>query len=205
MTDYILSFDVGSINMSYCVLDTRSKKIVRWGVFSIKDSTHEGSCTKLATSLNELNLTNFDQNEDQTKPKEIIIVIELQPRCNIKTLVISGQLQMYYVLEKNNHKESLESSNCKIKKIVSQHARQKLQFYKEKEGDAVWPERITKLKKGHYQNKQIAIEHCRRVLGHTDEDKKWIEFFESSKKKDDLSDSYLQARIYIQNNKCANP
>ncbi len=130
MAEYVLSFDPGTINMAYCLIQINTLKIINWGKFSIKDSTHEGSCSKLAKYLDKLRLTDN---------KKIIIVIEQQPKINAKTLCIAGQLQMYYVLEKIDNKG--------IEKIVNYHAKNKIKYYVPKSTDSPWPERITKLKK----------------------------------------------------------
>ena len=104
---------------------------------------------------------------------------------------------MYFVLERMN-----EDTAGTIKKIVGHHAKHKINYYQPRPGDEPMPmERLNKLKKGHYKTKQILIEHCRRVLKHNNEDQKWIDFFEKSKKKDDLADSYIQALSYIKMNK----
>jgi hypothetical protein len=183
MAGYLLSFDVGTINMAYCIVKINTLKIINWGIFSIKDSTNEGSCNKLAEKLDQLKLVNG---------KDIIIVIEQQPRCNVKTIVISGQLQMYFVLERK-----MEDTNCKIRKIDGYHAKNKIKYYVPRPEDEPWPERIDKLKKGHYKTKQTLIEHCRRILKHNEESQEWIDFFENSSKRDDLADSYVQALSYI--------
>jgi hypothetical protein len=51
MSDYLLSFDPAPINMAYCLVDIETLKIIKWGMFSIKDSTNEGSSRKLAQHL----------------------------------------------------------------------------------------------------------------------------------------------------------
>ncbi len=180
---YLLSFDPGTINMAYCLIEIDSLKIVKWGLFSIKDSTNEGSCTKLAKQLDTLTLT--DDLE------EVIIVIEQQPRVNCKTITISGQLQMYYVLEKIDNK-------C-IKKIVSYHAKNKIKYYQPIEGDEPMPERLDKLKKGHYRTKQTLIFQCSQILCHNQEIE-WKDFFKNSRKRDDISDAYVMALSYIKTN-----
>lgn len=183
MSEYIVSFDPAPINMGYCVVNINTLKILDWGKFSIKDSTNEGSCQKLVQQL------------DITKPTDnidCIIVHEHQPRCNIKTITICGQLCMYFVLERMN-----EDHKGKIEKIVGHQARHKINYYQEQPGDKPMPwERLNKLKKGHYRTKQILIEHCRRILKQND-DLEWLEWFEKQSKLDDLSDSYVQALSYI--------
>jgi len=184
----LLSFDPAPINMAYCLINIDTLKIINWGTFSIKDSTNEGSATKLAKHLDRLRLTD-DIN--------VIIVHEQQPRCNMKTITICGLLQMYYVLEKMN-----EDSTGNIKKIVGHHAKHKINYYQPMEGDEVMPlERLNKLKKGHYRTKQILIEHCRRILKQNNEDQKWIDWFEEQPKKDDIADALVMSLSYLKMNK----
>jgi hypothetical protein len=184
----VLSFDPAPINMAYCRVNAETSKIDKhWGLISIKDSTNEGSCQKLAKHLDKLKLTD---------DVETIIVHEQQPRCNIKTITICGQLHMYFVLERIN-----EESTGNIRKIVGHHAKHKIKYYEEKPGDEPMPlERLDKLKKGHYKTKQILIEHCKRLLKQNG-DLEWLKWFEKQKKKDDLADSYVQALSYIKMNK----
>lgn len=186
----VVSFDPAQINMAYCRVNADTLKIDKyWGLMSIKDSTNEGSCQKLINHLDKLKLTN---------DVESIVLHEQQPRCNVKTITICGQLQMYFTLERMN-----EDSTGHIIKIVGHHAKHKIKYYEEKPGDEPMPwERLNKLsKKGTYKTKQTLIEHCRRLLKQNNEDQKWIDFFENSKKKDDISDSYVQALSYIKMNR----
>jgi len=187
MSDYVLSFDPAIINMAYCLVDIETLKINKWGMFSIKDSTNEGSAKKLVDHLDRLQLT---------KDIDAIVIHEQQPRCNIKTITICGQLQMYFVIEKITN----SSSGC-IEKIVGHHAKHKINYYKPMPGDDPMPtERLNKLKKGHYRTKQILIEHCRRILKQNG-DLEWLDWFEKQPKLDDLSDAYVQALSYIKMNK----
>lgn len=187
-SDYVLSFDPAPINMAYCLVDIETLKINKWGTFSIKDSTNEGSCKKLVDHLGRLKLTDDIDS---------IVLHEQQPGCNAKTITICGQLQMYYVLKKQDPK----SSGC-IEKIVGHHAKHKIKYYQPKPEDEPMPlERLDKLKKGtHYRTKQFLIEHCRRILKQHDETE-WLNWFEKQPKKDDLSDSFVQALSYIKMNK----
>lgn len=186
LRECVISFDPAPINMSYCIVDINTLKIIKWGYFSIRDSTNEGSCKKLANHLDSLRLTDNIES---------IIVYEQQPRCNLKTITITGQLQMYYVLEK------MSEPSAKIKKIVGYHAKNKINYYIENPQDEPMPwKRLNALKKGHYKTKQILIEHCRRILKHNEETE-WLEWFEKLSKKDDCSDSYVMALSYIKMNK----
>lgn len=192
---YVLNFDPAPINMSYCLVNAELLKIAAWGLFSVKDSTNEGTARKLKTNLDQLNLT---------KGIRCIVTHEHQPRCNIKTITICGHIQMYYVLKDFPDGDIIE-------KVVGTLASSKLKYYQPMPGDEPMPtERLDKLTKGHYRNKQIAIEHCRRVLKQNNEDQRWIDMMNKKSKSkddiyagklDDLSDSYLLALSYIKNNK----
>ena len=190
-SDYILSFDPALINMAYCLVSIETLKISKWGIFSIKDSTNEGTCKKLSHFLGEKKLTDGIN---------VIIIHEQQPRCNIKTITICGQLQMYFVLEKNKQESNAESTGV-IEKIVGYHAKHKINYYQPMPDDEPMPlERLDKLKKGHYRTKQIVIEHCRRILKQN-EDFEWLSWFEKQPKLDDLGDSFVQSLSYIKTNK----
>jgi hypothetical protein len=171
--DYTITFDPAPINMGYAKLNKKTGEIVDWGVFSIKDSTNEGSCLKLMKKLDELDFNNCT------------IVYEQQPRCNSKTISICGQILMYYVLKKKQ--------GYNIDKIVGYHAKNKINYYK---GPPL-PDKIMALKKGHYKTKKILVEHCRRILQLRKEDVKWIDFFEKNKKKDDMADAYVMSLSYM--------
>ncbi len=192
MYDYILSFDFGTINMAYCLIKISTLKIKKWGTFSIKDSTHEGSCKKLADNLEELNLLEISDWTSENKPN-VIILLEQQPRINIKTIVISGQLQMFYVLKK--YQKNDNNKLCNISKIIGYHAKNKLKYYQFIEGDE--PLNIEHLKNGHYKNKQLAIQHCERIIKRQPQNKEWVDFFMKYKKKDDLSDTMTMSLSYI--------
>jgi hypothetical protein len=185
MSEYILSFDPGSINMAYCLIEIATLRICKWGLFSIKDSTGEGSAIKLAKQLDELKLTD---------DIDVTIIFELQPRCNLKTVLISGFITMYYAQEKMK-----SNTTGTIEKIVGFHARHKIKYYQPEEGEEPLPIRLDKLKKGHYRNKQVLIEHCRRIIPRHNAD--WLPWFESQSKADDLSDVACENWMYIKMNK----
>lgn len=58
---------------------------------------------------------------------------------------------------------------------------------------------INKLKSKYSRNKKLSIIHTRIMINILDEDEKWKQKFEASKKKDDLADSYLMTLYYIYN------
>jgi hypothetical protein len=127
------------------------------------------SCNRLMENLDRINLD------------DCIVVYERQPRCNPTTVIICGQLQMYCAMKG-------------ITEIVGYHPKNKINFY---DGQEPLPQRIINLKKGHYKTKQIVVEHASRII--KENDSKWIDFFEKSKKKDDLADAYVMALSYLKN------
>jgi hypothetical protein len=183
MAEYVMHFDPAMINMAYCIVHIDTLKIHSCGKFSIEDSTNEGSCAKLAKHLDTFKLTDGIN---------VTIVLESQPKCNIKTIMINGFLYMYYVLEKID--------NPGIKKIVNYHAGNKIKYYKPREGDEPMPERIDKLKKGHYKTKQTVIQMAHRILIHNDETQEWKDFFKKGKV-DDICDSYISSLSFIETHK----
>jgi hypothetical protein len=195
-TDYLLSIDLGTKNFSFCVLDIINERILKWDNVEIAKSTketHERVCTNLAIKLDELKLTQVPNK--YTEKKNMIVVVELQPKTNIRTTVMSGQIQMYFVLEKLSS-AGLDSSFCNIEKIVGYHARNKLRYYEPQPGDEPLGPALDHVKKGYYKNKKTAKEHCKRVLLQKKEDPKWIELYNGSSKKDDLADCHLMGLAY---------
>jgi hypothetical protein len=53
---YILSYDPGTVNVAYCLICIDTLKIIKWGLFGIKDSTYEGMALKLAKHLDSSGL-----------------------------------------------------------------------------------------------------------------------------------------------------
>jgi hypothetical protein len=194
-TDYLLSIDLGVKNFAYCVIDIINERIFKWDCVDIGDvkDPHEKICTNLAKKLDELKLTQVPNK--YTEKKNMIVVVELQPKSNIRTLVLSGQVQMYFVLEKLSS-EGLDSSFCNIEKIVGYHARNKLRYYEPQPGDEPLGPALDHVKKGYYKNKKTAKEHCKRVLLQKNEDPKWMEFYARKEKQDDKADCYLQGLAY---------
>ena len=111
----------------------------------------------------------------------LTVLIEQQPKINAKMRVIEGFLFMYFTRKK------MEGAS-NIKKIISYSPKYKLKCYT---GEPI----VLKCKEGYYKRKRLSIEHCTRLI--TEDAPEWKKLFEGSKKKDDLSDCYLQGLSYI--------
>ncbi len=203
MSDYVLSFDPGTKNMAYCLLDSQ-ENIVDWGVFSIASSTYEGRCKNLAKKLDEINLL----ETYLPKGHKVSVVIEQQMGINTKTNRLCGMLFMYYV------KSDLRGI---VRKIVHYSAKYKNNFYKWMQGDPLpFKGFIIKKKKPvgketyfvneyvaglgtkYTRTKKTGIAHCERLLIRNKQEQKWIKLFEDNKsKQDDLADAYIQGLSYM--------
>jgi hypothetical protein len=108
--------------------------------------------------------------------------------------VIEGSLIMYYTMKKiyDTHGHLDDQKRLSILKIVSYSPKYKLKCYTPLEDD---PPIVLKCKEGYYKRKKLSVEHCRRMLPRNNQ--KWIALFEKNKKKDDMSDTFLQALSYM--------
>lgn len=179
-----LSFDIGTKNMACCVMDN-NKYILQWELFAIKGATLEKQNLNLMTKLDELDL--------HTKYNNIIVLIERQPSFNPQMRVVEGSLLMYFVLKKSfNKKKGVDN----FIKIITYSPKHKLKCYTPPKDNPI----VLKCKpSGHYYRKQLAKEHCKRLLPELNE--KWLTFFNKNKKKaDDLADSFLQVMSYLKDN-----
>lgn len=189
---YVLSFDIGIKNLAYCLLkynndnnDDNDDKIItieEWNIVDISSTTYNGRCQKLIQNLNKIELN------DKTN---VIALIEKQPGINPIMRVISGHIFMYYALKQYN--------NESISKVLFFSPRNKLKCYQFKEGDEPIPPKTYSTK--YQQRKYLSKQHCERMLkqnnNESNNNDKWIEYYNKTKKKDDLSDSYLQGVSYI--------
>ena len=209
----ILSFDIGIKNLSFCLLDD-SKKILDWGIINISCddvcqhiNTKTIKCCNSATCITEDKLLLCNSHSKLKKypgkKKKIVkkntiynvgnklvkeldkfdfldcehIILENQPSLKNPTMK-SIQMMLYsYFLIKSNH--------IKLEMI---NARNKLKAYK---GEPI----PCDIKDRYKKNKFLAIEYSKKMI--LKEDNEFIELFNNSKKKDDLSDSYLQGIYYI--------
>ena len=215
----ILSWDVGIYNLSYCLLEkdeNNNIKIIDWNIVNLIDNDSMKKNVNLIfenipRKLNEIPLLlDVDQ-----------VIIENQPSLkNPKMKTIQMILYSYFLILgkiiKNDHNiEKIEfcSASNKLKVydgpeiILEKKVRKTKAKAKNTEGEigveetvveieptSVQEELLKKPKKGsavkYADKKKLAIIHAQYFLEkHNPE---YIDFFNNNKKKDDLSDSYLQ-------------
>lgn len=84
----VLSFDVGIVNLAYCLFDTSSLKILYWEVIKLENiKDHSKLHVNLITELD--NRKYLLENTD-------VVLIEKQPSFNPKMRIIASCLQSYF-------------------------------------------------------------------------------------------------------------
>jgi|TARA_R110002074_G_scaffold401939_1_gene602479 hypothetical protein len=214
----LLSFDIGIKNLSYCVLCKSDKKIKGWGIINLSlDSicshinTKGTQCDKSAgfKTVDGKILCNshskLKQYESEKKMKKIKknnsiheigklmikkfndiplllecedVIVENQPSLKNPTMKTIQMLVYSYFL--------IKSEPIRLDMI---NARNKLKAYN-------GPKINCDIKDRYKLNKFLAIKYCDYMI--KNEGQTYIELFNNSKKKDDLSDSYLQGMYYLQ-------
>ena len=218
-----LSFDVGIKNLAYCEL-TPDKNIVQWGIINLNDtplcSMHlKKKCEKQASySLTQndnisyycsLHVKHKTLNKKAKKKKlnTKYDILKLSKICisklrnldlsNIKYILIENQpalknpvmksIQMiiytFFIIEGIMK----ETSNIEFVHLVN--ARNKLKVYK-------GPKIECNKKNKYAKNKYLSIEYTKYMVNNEKEEFKIL--FNNSKKKDDLSDAYLQGMYWIE-------
>ena len=180
----ITSFDVGIKNLAYCVLQVEPytdsntnyqvDNIQGWGVLSIPqgDNVPE-TCQNLIQVLDQ---TPVLHNCDY-------VVIENQPVTkNPKMKTIQVVILSYYLLRR-------QQPDSTIQQVFLLNSSHKLKVY---DG----PKITVTGKTAYTQRKKLAIAYTKYFLTNSET---WLPILNSHRKKDDLSDSYLQA-LYVWKN-----
>jgi len=117
-----------------------------------------------------------------------LVVIENQPALKNPTMKsIQMMLYSYFLIE------GVINDTSPIVSIELINARNKLKAYQ-------GPPIPCDIKDKYKKTKFLGIQYCLSMIVETQQDDSWINLFTTSKKKDDLADSYLQG-IYVLNSK----
>lgn len=188
----ILSFDVGIKNLAYCQIDSCTSDILDWNVI---DCSVPRNCNVIVKLIEELeSIPNLLESNT--------ILIEKQPSFNPQMRIISTAIYVYFALRLNYEK----GTNTKIlyysakNKLKLCNETESLQNKNEQKSDGSLKGKKGK-RKSYYYNKKAAIEQTKIFIEHKIKNNslynKYLMFFNNSKKKDDLADSYLQALAYL--------
>tara|TARA_B110000211_G_C13993157_1_gene514961 strand:+ start:125 stop:1060 length:936 start_codon:yes stop_codon:yes gene_type:complete len=169
----VLSFDVGIVNMSYCKLDSDTKTILKWEVFSLVNSTDVENTKDIVRQLDKRGsvLENVD-----------VVLIEKQPKINPKMKAIASALRGYLVVRGLVDKQFNFA-------IIDYSPVHKLKCW-----DGPIP--IIDVKSDHYRRKKLAIFQCEKLICDQSDETKEL-YKNAQNKKDDLADCYLQALSYV--------
>lgn len=222
----ILSWDVGIINLSYCIIeydeDTKENKILFWGIINlIDDPIMKKNMNLVFENIpKKLHENNFLLDVD-------VVVIENQPSLknpkmkSIQMIVYSYFLMFGKVLNENENKiQQIDFCNASNKLKVYKGPEISLDdlkkkkkkvdnnslitdFIEDKKDDIETVELEIKSKKStklsYSDKKKMAVAHVNYFLKENNDENN-LEFFNKHKKKDDLADSYLQG-LYMINTK----
>ena len=214
-----LSFDVGIKNLAFCSLDD-NKKILDWGIINLdknpicqcglqkeccKSSTFivvsdngetKYACTthtkkykkkkKMNNDRDIFNLSKIMINELNSKEDFLnheIICIENQPALKNPTMkTVQMILYSYFMIEG-------ATKDTPVNEVHMINARNKLKVYKGPEIECKFTDKYKK-------NKYLSVEYTKLMI--LEEEKRFIDLFLESKKKDDLADAYLQGIYFIE-------
>ena len=194
----ILSFDVGIKNLAYCLIDSEDGSIKDWGILNISvdpvcdHQMKHRPCDKTAKKM--IKDTGFKLCTSHCKIKQYkenflevdIVVIENQPALKNPTMKsVQMILYSYFLIEGVTTLKTIQD-------IQMMNARNKLKAY-------TGPTIKCDIKDKYKKNKFLAIEYCDYMIQNNPHiDTKYHKLYDESKKKDDLSDAYLQGIFYIQ-------
>ena len=118
----ILSFDVGIINLAYCIIETVPEpKILHWEIITINETAKNFTAHISSSGVSELYINLIKQLDLRPVLLETdIVLIEKQPSFNPKMRIIAGCLQTYFYIRgvvdrKNNPINSVEFFSPKNK------------------------------------------------------------------------------------------
>ena len=201
----ILSIDVGIKNLAYCVIklnnnseynsehnsEHNSIEILDWNIVNLCEVLNlcepaiVNKNIKKDSLLNiGINLKNhFDNNSTIQNVDLILIENQIGPIAN-KMKTIQGMISQYFIC-KNKYNIELISAINKLKPFINEENKEKNKDYQKR--------------------KKFGIEIMTNLINNNDNFLMWKDYFLTNKKKDDLSDCFLQCYSYlIQNNKITN-
>jgi len=222
----ILSFDIGIKNLCFCELD-ETGKILDWSIVNISNDIpcehkmkNGKCCDKPGTYIYKSKMddskmhlcTSHSKNKCYDKVKKfknpknnifdisqnLVEKLDKYDFCNknISEVIVENQPSL-----KNPTMKSIQmivysyfliNGVCNVDSTINNlemiNARNKLKVYK---GEPI----VCDIKDTYKRNKYLAVQYCGKMI--LDEDQKFIDLYNESKKKDDLSDSYLQGIYYL--------
>ena len=200
--NYVLSFDIGIKNLAYCFLEfnceTKKEKIVLWEVLPIfkskrsaKNIPYQVLSENLYLRLEEIKDKFLEiSSSDSDLPMPIHIIIERLMTEKMKTL--AGMIFMYFSVYQNMNVNVLKNFSIKTLKYYSAKHKLSDMIYTPEETDEIQFKEIKSPKNSYNYRKNLSKQYC-NILIHRNQSEDFLKFFKENKKKDDLSDCFLQA------------
>ena len=192
----IISWDIGIINLAYCIMDYQIENdvekinILKWDTIDIREPNHPKK--KNVTKISEILVKKVSSEPELLNVDYVLI--ENQP-CMKNPVMKSIQMILYtlYIMCKNGKYIINDISNeiNIIKQIHLISASNKLKVY---DG----PKIELTCKSSYTRRKKLSILHTQYLLKDNEEKLKYLN---NHKKKDDLCDTYLQALYFVKNKK----
>lgn len=174
----LISFDIGIINMAYCILDY-SSHICHWNVFSLCNGTEIENTIDLMKKLD-------------AHPEVLdvdVVLLEKQLHINPKMRVMAEAVRSYMIFRGLVDRQ-------RTFKMINYSPKYKLNCYDGPMPPELIPVDVTNKSKMYRFRKKQSVYHCGQLI--KDQSVEMIDFFARNKKKqDDLSDAYLQGLSYI--------
>lgn len=177
----LLSFDVGMKNLAFCLLD-ENHTIYQWGVINVLE---EATTKKIDPDiLTHLVWDQLDKYPGILEAEKV--VIENQPSLKNPKMKTMQIIILSYFVSKQR------SGDTQIKKIDCFAPRNKLNVYQGEQRQQI-EESIT-CKSVYSKTKKLSVEFTKVMIKDQPE---WLSLITSSKKKDDLADSFIQGACYL--------
>jgi hypothetical protein len=199
----ILSFDIGIKNLAYCIMykdetiletNINNIKIIDWDIIQlIEDGIKcKGVSLNIITEVLYTKLRDIFLDYDITE-----VLLENQPVLK-NPVMKSIQMILYSYFQYDKIIMGRDITNIKL---INASNKLKLGKHLKEINES---ENILKIKVKYTKNKKLAILYTNHFLKErliVDEYDKFNNIFNNHKKKDDLSDAYLQGLYYIENKK----
>lgn len=197
----ILSFDIGIKNLSYCIMyksnlnrNINDIKIIDWGIIQLIDDDIKCKTVPLETITEIL----YNKLHDKFIDYDIdTILLENQPVLK-NPLMKSIQMIIYGYF---NYEKHIMGRNIESIKLINASNKLKLGKKLKDFNNSVDVQEINKINSKYTKNKKLAIIYTNHFLKQRliEEDyEKYITIFNDHKKKDDLSDAFLQGLYFIE-------
>ena len=188
----IISFDIGIKNLAYCILFKNENNLItieKWDIIKLLED-HE-KCKQVP--LDEITTRLYNKLNDELEDFEITeVLLENQPVLK-NPVMKSIQMVIYGFFQ---YQRILLGREIQTIKLIN--ASNKLKIGKNFH-EINNKEYIINIKNKYNRNKKLAIEYTNKLLKEKlcENYEELSDYFNNNKKKDDLSDAFLQGLYYI--------